>query len=84
MNGDDYPGLRDEYGVLGYPTFKFFLTSKNKILDFKDGRHSIDFVNYVKRKVASPVYEVTSVEDASSIVQHNDLIYFGFFKVPSF
>ena len=73
--------MRTQYNITGYPTFKFFLTSRQRIIDYKVGRHAGDFVTFVKKKVASSAHIVNNVEDAVSIVEHNKLIYFGFFKV---
>lgn len=82
VNGDEQPSLRDQYNITGYPSFKFFFTSKGKILDYKDGRHAGDFVGYIRKKTTPPVYPVETLEDAISIVHHNRLIFFGFFKDP--
>ncbi|ESN93312.1 hypothetical protein HELRODRAFT_194128 [Helobdella robusta] len=72
--------LRKEYKITNYPTFKFFVKGKNKILDYSAGRHADDIVNYIEKKIGQPAREVNTIDEAKALLDQEIFFLFAFAK----
>lgn len=72
--------LAERFSVKGYPTIKLLREGK-PALDYTAGRLSTDIITWIKKKTGPPALKVETVEQAKSIINGNDVVVFGFFKV---
>lgn len=71
--------LAEEYGVRGYPTLKFF--RKGSPVEYSGGRQADDIVNWLLKKTGPPAKDLTSVDEAKTFIDGNNVAVVGFFKV---
>ncbi|KAF7992407.1 hypothetical protein HCN44_001732 [Aphidius gifuensis] len=75
------PSLAEKHGVRGYPTLKFM--KKGNLIDYNGGRQADDIINWVTKKTGPPAKELTSVDDAKSLIDAHNVVIVGFFKDAS-
>jgi len=73
--------LAQRYSVSGYPTIKLVRGADKEPVEFTAGRMAEDFVAWLKKKTGPPAQMVDSVEAAKLLVEKNEVVVFGFFKV---
>lgn len=73
--------LAEKYVVSGFPTIKFFRGSDKAPVEFTAGRMAEDFVNWLKKKTGPPAELIDSVDAAKALIEKNEVVVFGFFKV---
>ena len=73
--------VAEQYSVSGYPTIKLFRGSEKRPLEFTAGRMAEDFVVWLKKKSEPPATEIDNVDAAKSVIDNNEVVVFGFFKV---
>lgn len=73
--------LAEKYTVSGFPTIKFFRGSDKAPVEFTAGRMAEDFVNWLKKKTGPPAELINSVDAAKALIEKNEVVVFGFFKV---
>jgi len=67
--------------ITGYPTIKLFRGFEKQPLEFTAGRMAEDFVAWVRKKTEPQATEIGSVDAAMEIIDNNEIVVFGFFKV---
>lgn len=71
--------LAEKHGVRGYPTLKFY--RKGSAIDYGGGRQADDIVNWVIKKTGPAAKVLTTVEEAKSFIEAQNVAIVGFFKV---
>ena len=71
--------LAEKYEVRGYPTLKFFRSGTAS--EYQGGRQSADIVNWLKKKTGPPAVALNDVEAAKTLIEKDDVVVIGFFKV---
>ncbi|KAF3425744.1 LOW QUALITY PROTEIN: hypothetical protein E2986_05932 [Frieseomelitta varia] len=70
--------LAEKHGVRGYPTLKFY--RKGSVIDYGGGRQADDIVNWVIKKTGPAAKVLTTVEEAKSFIEAQNVAIVGFFK----
>ncbi|RXG70574.1 Protein disulfide-isomerase [Armadillidium vulgare] len=78
VDATEETSLAEEHGVRGYPTLKFF--KNGKPVDYGGGRQSEEIVNWLLKKTGPPAKDISSVEDAKSLISSKNVVIIGFFK----
>jgi len=73
--------VAEQYSVNGYPTIKLFRGSEKRPLEFTAGRMAEDFVVWLKKKAEPPAAEIDNTDTAKAVIDNNEVVVFGFFKV---
>jgi len=73
--------LGEKYQVSGYPTIKLLRNNGKAPLDFTAGRTAADIVTWLKKKTGPPALSIETVEEAKALIEANEVVLFGFFKV---
>ena len=71
--------LAEKYNVRGYPTLKFL--SGESVIDYNGGRQADDIVNWLLKKTGPAAKELSTVDEAKSFIDENNVAVIGFFKV---
>ncbi|XP_012268098.1 protein disulfide-isomerase [Athalia rosae] len=72
--------LSEEYGIRHYPTLKFF--HKGSAIEYTGGHQADDIVNWLVKKTGPPAKDLTSVDEAKTFIEANNVAIVGFFKDP--
>jgi len=67
--------------ITGYPTIKLFRGFEKKPLEFTAGRMAEDFLEWLRKKTEPQATEVNTVDVAKEVIDNNEIVVFGFFKV---
>jgi len=81
VDATEETALAKQFSVTGYPTIKLFRGSEKPPLEFTAGRMAEDFVDWLKKKSEPPASRIDSVDAAKAVIDNNEIVVFGFFKV---
>ncbi|XP_033023738.1 protein disulfide-isomerase-like protein of the testis [Lacerta agilis] len=77
----DQKDLKKEFGILEYPTLKFFVDGDRKNpVDCKGVREASAFITWVRRQIGLSTVLLNSTDQAKTFIDSGDLVVIGFFK----
>lgn len=81
VDGPAEPELTKEFGVVGYPTLKFFRNgNRTNPEEYLGPKKAESIAEWLRRRVGSSATRLESEEDVQALIDKWDLVVIGFFK----